>query len=112
MVILQRPGGRATLPVSLTRALVVLALAAPKRRHGLLILPYLPALHRLATCSGLISAHTYAAKTLAASRIAFAVLPTHSCARPGSLSNVMLSVIPGNVTGAYPVSLPGANIVF
>ena len=51
-------------------------------------------------------------KILAAAKIASLVLPTHSLASSTSSSKVMLSVIPGNVTGAYPVSLPGANSVF
>jgi hypothetical protein len=43
----------------------------------------------------------------AATRIASAVFSTQSCAALKSLANVMLSVTPGNVTGAYPVSKPG-----
>jgi hypothetical protein len=51
-------------------------------------------------------------KISAATRIAALVLPTHFCASSASWSKVIDSVIPGNVTGAYPVSLPGANSVF
>jgi hypothetical protein len=53
----------------------------------------------------------YVFKILAATKIAALVFCTHSCANSASSSNVILSVIPGNVTGAYPVSRPGAKIV-
>jgi hypothetical protein len=47
-------------------------------------------------------------KMSAAANIAFAVLPTNSLARV-QLPAATDSVTPGNITGAYPVSIPGAK---
>jgi hypothetical protein len=83
--------------ISTTRPLQIGRLSAPPLTSSIL--------HHLDT-----TPHDF--KISAATRIAALVLPTHSCASSASWSNVIDSVMPGNVTGAYPVSLPGANSVF
>lgn len=74
-------------------------------------LPHPEHLQAIFTSTSPAQPRNHVFKILAATKMAAAVFSTHFCANSSSSSNVMLSVIPGNVTGAYPVSLPGAKIV-